>query len=316
MKTTNEVKTFIRLRNIIVAALLAIILTLAGCAGNAAIDLAPADVTIAPNETAAASADATQAAIDESATPATEEPAAAQQPEASVGPEETAQSAFGNRATAKPAATPAATVKPAPTVAATAKPTAGATVKPTAAPTAKPTATVQPTVKPTVTPTAKPTAKPTATAKATNPLFGNFSAKDVKGNTVTNSVFSGYDVTMVNIWASYCGPCAKEMPDLAALNDEYRSQGFQVVGIILDAADSSGNVDNSALSDAKSVINSTGADYTHIIPSASMFSKYLNRVSSVPTTVFVNSDGEIIGSAYVGSKSKSQWASIIEQKLG
>lgn len=315
MKTTNEVKTFIRLRNIIVAALLAIILTLAGCAGNAAIDLAPADVTIAPDETAAASADATQAAIDESATPATEEPAAAQQPEASVGPEETAQSAFGNRATAKPAATPAATVKPAPT-AATAKPTAGATDKPTAAPTAKPTATVQPTVKPTVTPTAKPTAKPTATAKATNPLFGNFSAKDVKGNTVTNSVFSGYDVTMVNIWASYCGPCAKEMPDLAALNDEYRSQGFQVVGIILDAADSSGNVDNSALSDAKSVINSTGADYTHIIPSASMFSKYLNRVSSVPTTVFVNSDGEIIGSAYVGSKSKSQWASIIEQKLG
>jgi len=118
---------------------------------------------------------------------------------------------------------------------------------------------------------------------------------------------------MVNIWASYCNPCAEEMPDLAALNSEYSN--FQVVGIILDAADKKGNVDNAALADAKDVISRTGANYTHIIPSASMFSAYLSKVSSVPTTVFVNSEGEIIGSAYTGSKSKAQWAKIIEDKL-
>lgn len=103
------------------------------------------------------------------------------------------------------------------------------------------------------------------------------------------------------------------MPDLAALNGEYRN--FQVVGIILDAADKKGNVDNAALADAKDVISKTGANFTHIIPSASMFSAYLNKVSSVPTTVFVNSRGEIIGSAYTGSKTKAQWAKIIEEKL-
>ncbi|HWQ57685.1 MAG TPA: TlpA disulfide reductase family protein, partial [Clostridia bacterium] len=164
--------------------------------------------------------------------------------------------------------------------------------------------------------TVKPTAKPTATPVSGKALFGDFSAKDVKGNTVTNSVFSKADVTMVNIWASFCGPCAEEMPDLAALNSEYKGQGFQVVGIILDAADKNGNVDNAALADAKDVISSTGANYTHIIPSAAMFGAYLNKVSSVPTTVFVNSKGEIIGSAYVGAKSKTQWAKIIEDKLG
>lgn len=303
MRTTNDGKRFIRLRNMIVAALLVIILTLAGCAGNTAINPEETPIPTATDDVPAA--ETTQTAAGEPVATAADETDAG-------GLTETTQTdgTAADSATASPTRTPYA----ANGSTATAKPTTASTAPTaTAAPTASaaPTATVA-TAKPTATPTA--TVKPTE--KTTDPLFGNFSARDVNGNTVTNSVFAGYEVTMVNIWASYCGPCANEMPDLAALNSEYKSRGFQVVGIIVDAADSSGNVDDSALSDAKSVISKTGADYTHIIPSASMFSKYLNKVSSVPTTVFVNSDGEIIGSAYVGSKSRAKWAAIIEEKLG
>jgi peroxiredoxin len=39
---------------------------------------------------------------------------------------------------------------------------------------------------------------------------------------------------MLNIWATWCGPCRKEMPDLQELHDAYRSQGFQVVGVSVD----------------------------------------------------------------------------------
>jgi thiol-disulfide isomerase/thioredoxin len=133
---------------------------------------------------------------------------------------------------------------------------------------------------------------------------------------VTNDVFADYEVTMVNIWASYCNPCVNEMPDLAELNGEYQDQGFQIVGIILDATDSKGSVDDAVLADAMDIIESTGADYTHIIPSAAMLGAYLRNISSVPTTVFVNSEGGIIGSAYVGSRSKADWAAIIDEKLG
>lgn len=147
-------------------------------------------------------------------------------------------------------------------------------------------------------------------------LFGDFKTEDTEGNTVTNDVFADYEVTMVNIWASFCGPCVREMPDLKELNDEYAEQGFQVVGIIGDATDAKGNVDEAILADALEIIESTGADYTHILPSAAMFGAYLKGVSGFPTTVFVNSRGEILGSAYVGAMSKAEWAAIIEEKLG
>ena len=151
---------------------------------------------------------------------------------------------------------------------------------------------------------------------STNPLFGDFKAADTEGNDVTNDIFAGSEVTMVNIWASFCGPCVDEMPDLAELNDEYQERGFRIVGIILDATDAKGNVDEATLAAAMDIIGSTGADYTHIIPSAAMFGAYLKNISSVPTTVFVNSDGEIIGAAYVGSRSKADWTAIIDDVLG
>ena len=41
-------------------------------------------------------------------------------------------------------------------------------------------------------------------------------------------------VTLVNLWATWCGPCLKEMPDLQAFSREQGGNGVQVVGIALD----------------------------------------------------------------------------------
>lgn len=161
-----------------------------------------------------------------------------------------------------------------------------------------------------------PAESPDATEPEADPLFGDFKAQDTEGNEVTNDIFAGCDVTMVNIWATFCGPCVNEMPELAELNEEYGDRSFQIVGIVVDAADQTGDVDEDTLADALDIIQSTGANYTHIVPSAAMFGAYLKNVSSVPTTVFVNSKGEIIGTAYVGSRTKADWAKIIEEKLG
>lgn len=317
MKFTEKFNRFIRLRNAVVAALLAIMLTLAGCAGNAVVDPGFSEEPAMTEQALTAAPDQTEAAAE------TEAPAVAATAEATESAQETAAATSAGAIDAKPTATPAATAKPAATNAATAKPTAPS-AKPTAAPTAKPTAapsakpTAAPTAKPTAAPTAKPTVKPTATPTAkpaANPLFGSMSTKDIYGSKVTSSVFSNAEVTMVNIWATFCGPCVREMPDLAALADEYDSKGLQIVGIVLDSADSSGNVDSAIVEEAKGIVKDTGADYKHLIPSTGMYSAYLKKVSSVPTTVFLNSDGEQIGKAYVGSKSKSEWAKIFDEVL-
>jgi peroxiredoxin len=41
-------------------------------------------------------------------------------------------------------------------------------------------------------------------------------------------------IVVLNFWATYCGPCAKEMPDLAAIQNRYAALGVQVVGASLD----------------------------------------------------------------------------------
>ena len=47
-----------------------------------------------------------------------------------------------------------------------------------------------------------------------------FTATDLKGAAVTSEIFSKNKVTMLNIWGTFCGPCIREMPDLAKLNEE------------------------------------------------------------------------------------------------
>ena len=47
--------------------------------------------------------------------------------------------------------------------------------------------------------------------------IGEFNAKTLNGDTVTEESFKDYNLTMINVWATYCGPCKQEMKDLAAL---------------------------------------------------------------------------------------------------
>ena len=44
-------------------------------------------------------------------------------------------------------------------------------------------------------------------------------------------------IVVLNFWATYCGPCRKEMPDLAAIQNEYAALGVQVVGASTDEAE-------------------------------------------------------------------------------
>ncbi|MCI6809084.1 MAG: redoxin domain-containing protein, partial [Spirochaetia bacterium] len=45
-----------------------------------------------------------------------------------------------------------------------------------------------------------------------------FSAKDINNKNITSEIFEDAELTMINIWGTFCGPCIKEMPDLAQLN--------------------------------------------------------------------------------------------------
>lgn len=139
-------------------------------------------------------------------------------------------------------------------------------------------------------------------------LFGEFETMTLEGDKADQEIFAEADLSMVNIWATYCGPCIREMPDLGTLSREYEEKGVQIIGMIADVAEAGDE-------DAEAIVEYTQADYTHLIMSADLLQSYMSQVQVVPTTVFVDKEGRQVGEVYAGSRTEEEWAEIIEELL-
>jgi peroxiredoxin len=77
-----------------------------------------------------------------------------------------------------------------------------------------------------------PAAAGTCSAKRA-PAKLDFTVKDMNGADVRLADFKG-KVILLNYWATWCGPCKVEIPDLIALQDQYKDKGFVVLGVSQD----------------------------------------------------------------------------------
>lgn len=137
---------------------------------------------------------------------------------------------------------------------------------------------------------------------------GYFTTTDLYGNEVSQEIFAKSELTVVNVWATYCGPCIQEMPYLGELATEYDSTQVQFVGVPTDV------YNQEYLEYALSLVEETGADYTHLLLSEELYNWGMSDIQYVPTTFFVNRDGEIVDTV-VGSLSKEEWKALIDNKL-
>lgn len=145
-------------------------------------------------------------------------------------------------------------------------------------------------------------------------VLSSFSTTDLDGNIVDQSVLADYDLTMVNVWATFCRPCIKEMPDLGELAQEYADENVQIIGLVSDVLNTDGTISEEQVQTARDIVEQTGADYLHLLPSADLFG-VLGQISAVPTTFFVDSEGEQVGYAVVSAQSKGKWAETIDAML-
>ena len=161
---------------------------------------------------------------------------------------------------------------------------------------------------------------------ATTVLFGQsksktggqnfaFESVDLDGNKISSELYSKNKITMINIWGTFCGPCIREMPDLAKLSEENKSKGVEIIGIPIDIIDDWGRVDSRLKSDALMIIEKTGVSYKNIVPTISMFQTMLRGIQAVPTTFFIDKNGNQIGTVYLGSRSQKDWQKIIDKLL-
>lgn len=144
--------------------------------------------------------------------------------------------------------------------------------------------------------------------------FPEFSTVDLEGNTIDNEFFKNKKLTMVNIWGTYCSPCIQEMSGLGELAEE-NEEDFQILGIISDVIQVNEELGEEDLKEAKRIVEQTEANYTHIITSYDLYVDFVSEVTAIPTTFFVNEDGEIMGYAVSGVKSKEKWQEMVDQLL-
>ena len=65
--------------------------------------------------------------------------------------------------------------------------------------------------------------------------YAKVSLQDPQGRLIRFSEFKG-KVRLIDVWASWCGPCRMTIPDLNRLYDRYRGQGLVVVGVSVDSS--------------------------------------------------------------------------------
>ncbi len=153
-----------------------------------------------------------------------------------------------------------------------------------------------------------PPSEDSSSEEETAPIYITFAGTDLEGNPVSQDVFSQSKLTMVNVWATYCNPCLNEMPGLGELAAEYDGSEFQLIGVVSDVREG----EDQTL--VESLVQETGANYTHLLANDSIDQALLSSVSAVPTTFFFDGEGAYLGGV-VGSAEKSDWEELIHELL-
>ena len=113
----------------------------------------------------------------------------------------------------------------------------------------------------------------------------DFTVYDLEGNPVKLSDFQGKPV-MLNFWASWCGPCKMEMPDLEKAYQEY---GDQIQFMLVDLTDGS----QETVEKASAFIKEQGYTFPVFYDTA-MEGAYAYGVSGIPVTYFINAEGVFV----------------------
>ncbi len=123
----------------------------------------------------------------------------------------------------------------------------------------------------------------------------SFETADLDGAAVKSAdIFGKNKITMINIWASWCGPCQSELPALERLSAELNDMGCGLIGILDD-----GDTDDGRAS-AASIMEALGITYPVLISNSSIREQLTFRY--YPTTFFVDSEGRLVGEPIIGAQ--------------
>lgn len=125
--------------------------------------------------------------------------------------------------------------------------------------------------------------------------MASFTADTLSGGTFTQDDIADKDMTVVNLWSTMCGPCVAEMPDLARF-EKALPDNVRLITVCLDGAEGAQY--------AQRLLEEAGFEGTTLISADGDLAALCRNVVYIPTTVFVDSGGALIGDAMVGGGHK------------
>ena len=130
-----------------------------------------------------------------------------------------------------------------------------------------------------------------------------FAAADLDGNPVSSAeLFAQNEISVVNIWATWCPPCIAELPDLQAFHTHLQQEGCSVIGLLADD-------DPEA---ARRLMAENGVTYPVIVGPETL--RDIIPLDAVPTTLFVGRDGTVLAAPVVGAYLE-QYEAVMEELL-
>jgi thiol-disulfide isomerase/thioredoxin len=143
------------------------------------------------------------------------------------------------------------------------------------------------------------------TDQASAKSLPDFTLPDVSGQPHAISEWQG-KLRVINFWATWCGPCLKEIPEFIELQNRYADKGLQFIGIAVDSPEA-----------VATYLNSININYPILVgdmPAISIAHELGNHIDAVPFTVIVNQQGQIIHQ-HAGEFSKEQLLEVIKPLL-
>ena len=127
----------------------------------------------------------------------------------------------------------------------------------------------------------KPEAQPAADRVEVGQPAPAYAATSMQGQPVSLAELKG-KVVLMNVWATWCGPCRKEIPELRALHSAYKDKGVEIIGVSVDS-DGSDDAIRDFLKEFK-------MDYTiWRDPNETVQATF--RMAGVPTTFVIDKQG-------------------------
>lgn len=132
----------------------------------------------------------------------------------------------------------------------------------------------------------------------------DFTVSDLNGRSITLSSLAGQAV-LINVWASWCGPCKREIPDLIQIQKDYAAKGFTIIGIVPTSNDQE--------SDVRKVVAETGINYP-VVMVPDKVANLWGEVEGFPTTYILGRDGKVVES-FLGTQDYGTFAAAVEKAL-